>query len=172
MFSHIRGIECLRPIAVNVSQRQFGLHERVFIGPVHAQLGTVFFAVHEKSTAPSQENGKPHKPTPRVLSMLIHRQNGAVVQHVRLKPHGVTRVSHGPHEADKIIISPGSLYSSLIPNFLVGGLSSTILKSKAKVIMVVNLMNKAGQTDNFSANDYILELEKYLGKGIIKYAII
>ncbi|MFA6190449.1 MAG: uridine diphosphate-N-acetylglucosamine-binding protein YvcK [Candidatus Staskawiczbacteria bacterium] len=75
-------------------------------------------------------------------------------------------------EADKIIINPGDLYTSLIPNFLVNGLSKAIAKSKAKVIYVVNLMTEPGQTDNFSSTDYIATLEKYVGKGIIKYAIL
>jgi len=74
-------------------------------------------------------------------------------------------------EADKIIINPGDLYCSSIPNFLVKGLPEAIAKSKAKVIYIVNLMTKAGQTDNFTVNDYISTLEKYLGKGIIKYVI-
>ena len=74
-------------------------------------------------------------------------------------------------EADKIIINPGDIYSSLIPNFLVKGLSEAISKSKAKVICVANLMTKPGQTDNFTLEKYILTLEKYLGKGIIKYVI-
>jgi len=73
--------------------------------------------------------------------------------------------------ADKIVINPGDLYSSLIPNFLVEGLSQAIAKSKAKVIYIANLMTKAGQTDNFTLNDYIVALEKYLGKGIIKYVV-
>lgn len=74
-------------------------------------------------------------------------------------------------EADKIVINPGSLYSSLIPDFLVKGLSSAIAKSKAKVIYVTNLMNKIGQTDGFTIENYISVMEKYLGKGVIKYAI-
>ncbi len=74
-------------------------------------------------------------------------------------------------KADKIVINPGDLYSSLIPNFLVRGLREEIAKSKAKVIFVVNLMTKPGQTDNFSLGEYINSVEKYLGKGIIKYVI-
>lgn len=75
-------------------------------------------------------------------------------------------------QADKIVICPGDLYASLIPNFLVEGLSETIKKSKAKVIAVINLVNKPGQTTGFSASDYIAEIEKYLGEKIIKYAIL
>ena len=74
-------------------------------------------------------------------------------------------------EADKIIINPGDLYSSLIPNFLVKGFSGAIAKSKAKVIYVANLMTKPGQTDNFTLNEYLTTLEKYLGRKIIKYVI-
>jgi len=74
-------------------------------------------------------------------------------------------------EADKIIINPGDLYTSLIPNFLVKGLPEAIARSKAKVIYVVNLMTKPGQTDNFTLSDYISHIEKYLGKGVIEYVI-
>jgi len=74
-------------------------------------------------------------------------------------------------KADKIIINPGDLYSSLIPNFLVKGLPQAIANSKAKVICVVNLMTKPGQTDGFDLKDYISHIEKYLGKGVIKYVI-
>ncbi|MFH1254874.1 MAG: gluconeogenesis factor YvcK family protein [bacterium] len=74
-------------------------------------------------------------------------------------------------QADKIIINPGDLYTSLIPNFLVKGLSEAVKKSKAKVIYVSNLMTKPGQTDGFSAVDYVNALEKYSGEGTIDYVI-
>ena len=74
-------------------------------------------------------------------------------------------------QADKIIINPGDLYSSLIPNFLVKGLSRAIKTAKAKVIYVSNLMTKQGQTDGFTLVDYVKTLEKYLGQGAIDYVI-
>jgi uncharacterized cofD-like protein len=73
--------------------------------------------------------------------------------------------------ADKIIINPGDLYSSVIPNFLVHGLKEAIKKSKAKVICVGNLMSKPGQTDGFTLIDYVMAIEKYLGKNIIDFVI-
>lgn len=73
--------------------------------------------------------------------------------------------------ADKIIICPGDLYSSLIPNFLVKGLSEAITEAKAKVIYVSNLITKPGQTDGLSSIDYVEILEKYLGRGAIDYVI-
>ena len=74
-------------------------------------------------------------------------------------------------QADKIIINPGDLYSSLIPNFLVKGLNQAIKTAKAKVIYISNLMTKQGQTDGFTLVDYVKTLEKYLGRGAIDYVI-
>ena len=70
-------------------------------------------------------------------------------------------------QADKIVICPGDLYSSIIPNFLIKGLPKVLAKTKAKIIYIGNLMTKPGQTDGFTLVDYIKTLEKYLGRGTI-----
>ena len=74
-------------------------------------------------------------------------------------------------KTDKIVISPGNFHSTLIPNFLVSGLPEAVKESKAKVICVVNLMARVKQNDSFNLNDYVSNLEKYLGKGVIEYVI-
>lgn len=75
-------------------------------------------------------------------------------------------------KADYIIIGPGDLYTSLLPNFLVDGVSESAEKSGAKKIFVVNLMTKRGQTDGFKAGDYIKELKAY-SKGLnLDYILI
>ncbi|MCX6722399.1 MAG: YvcK family protein [Candidatus Staskawiczbacteria bacterium] len=103
----------------------------------------------------------------------LYKGGGENIKKIYLKPKAELnpRIFKAIAEADKIVISPGDLYTSLIPNFLVNGLSETISKSKAKVIYVVNLMTELGQTNGFSSIDYISGLEKYVGKGIIKHAI-
>lgn len=68
--------------------------------------------------------------------------------------------------ADYIIIGPGDLYTSLIPNLIVRDVSSAIKKSKAKIINIMNLMTKRGQTTNYKASDHIADLEKYLRRKI------
>ncbi|MDP2709442.1 MAG: YvcK family protein [bacterium] len=73
--------------------------------------------------------------------------------------------------ADKIIINPGDLYSSVIPNFLVKGLAEIMRKSRAKIIYVGNLMTKPGQTDGFTLADYVKRIETYIGRGLIGYVI-
>jgi len=72
-------------------------------------------------------------------------------------------------KADFIVIGPGDLYGSIIPNLLVNGLSEAVRKSKAKVILNCNLTNKKGQTDNFSLEDYVSKIEEYIGKNRIDF---
>jgi|SRR3989344_651945 len=74
-------------------------------------------------------------------------------------------------QADIIIIGPGDLYTSLIPNLLVLGVPEAIKKSKAKKVYVCNLMTKFGETDGFKAEDFTQEIEKYLGKNVLNYAV-
>lgn len=75
-------------------------------------------------------------------------------------------------QADFIVIGPGDLYTSIIPNLLVTGVSTAIKESKAKKIFVLNLMTKYGQTSGYTAQKHIEVLEKYLGKGVITYALV
>jgi uncharacterized cofD-like protein len=58
-------------------------------------------------------------------------------------------------EADIIILGPGSLYTSVIPNLLISGISDKIAKSKAPKIYVCNIMTQAGETDNYTAFDHL-----------------
>lgn len=73
--------------------------------------------------------------------------------------------------ADLIVIGPGDLYTSIIPNFLVPGVKEEIKRSKAKKVFICNLMTKEGETDGFSAEDFLNVLEKYLGENILDFAI-
>ena len=75
-------------------------------------------------------------------------------------------------EADLIILGPGDLYTSIICNLVVGNIATNIKRSKASKVFVVNLMTKFGQTNNFTAQNHINELEKYLGMGSINTALI
>jgi len=64
--------------------------------------------------------------------------------------------------ADKIVFSQGDLYTSVLPHLLVGGVREAILKSKAKLIFVLNLMTKPGETDNYKASDFLKAFLFYL----------
>lgn len=75
------------------------------------------------------------------------------------------------NDADLIVIGPGDLYTSIIPNLLVDGISEAIKKSEAKKVYVCNLMTKNGETDNFKVSDFINKIEDYLGGGIIDFVL-
>jgi uncharacterized cofD-like protein len=72
-------------------------------------------------------------------------------------------------EADLIIIGPGNHYCSIIPNFLVQGISKAIRKSKAKVVYNCNLVNKKGHTENFTLDNYIDSINSYIGSERIDF---
>ena len=66
-------------------------------------------------------------------------------------------------DSDMIVIGPGDLYTSIIPNLLVGGIGKAICASKAKKVFVLPLATKAGETDGFGVGEFISEVEKYAG---------
>lgn len=87
------------------------------------------------------------------------------------EPHVIPEVLTSIKEADLIILSMGSLYTSLLPHLICKDVSKAIKKSKARVLYVCNAMTQPGETDNFGVSDHLQVLEKYLGKGIIDAVI-
>lgn len=67
-------------------------------------------------------------------------------------------------ESDYIIIGPGDLYTSIIPVLLVKNIREALQKTNAKIIFIVNLMTKAGQTTNYTAKDFVKDITTYLGR--------
>lgn len=65
--------------------------------------------------------------------------------------------------ADLIVLGPGDLYTSVIPNLLVEGVAEGIRSSRARRVYVCNVMTKHGETDGFTASDFIREILRYLG---------
>jgi len=103
----------------------------------------------------------------------IDEANLANLKQLKLRPRAIANPEaiRAIKQADKIVINPGNFYESILPNFLVSGISRSIKKSRAKKIFVCNLMTKAGHTDNFSVVDYLEVLEIYLGGNVIDYVI-
>jgi len=76
------------------------------------------------------------------------------------------------NEAEKIIISSGDLYTSILPHLLVDGIKEAIAKSQAKVFYVLNLLTKPGETDSYKASDFVKSLIFYLDTpGRLNYII-
>jgi uncharacterized cofD-like protein len=74
--------------------------------------------------------------------------------------------------ADLLVIGPGGLHTSLIPNLLVEGVCEAICRSDARKIFVVNLMNRKGQTTGFKTSRYVEELSRFLGKDVFDHILL
>ena len=74
--------------------------------------------------------------------------------------------------ADLIVMGPGDLYTSVIPNLLVDGMKEALASTKGKTIIVCNLMTKWGETHGFSASDMVRELLRYSGLPRFDVAIV
>ena len=98
------------------------------------------------------------------------------IQKVFLKPNASVypKAKEAILKADLIILGPGDLYTSIIPNLLVRGVNQAIKNSRAKLVYVCNLMTKHGETDHFAAVDFVNEIKNYLGpaKGKLGYVLI
>lgn len=87
------------------------------------------------------------------------------------KPTAYRQVLKAFEEADIIVLGPGSLYTSIVPNLLVDGVSQAIGQSKAKVVYVSNIMTQPGETDHFTLQDHVQVVEEYLGEGVIDHIV-
>lgn len=87
------------------------------------------------------------------------------IERVYLEPKAAIHASTAAAlaEADAIVIGPGDLYTSIVPNLLVEGVAEAIRKSRAKRVYVCNLMTKPGESDGFKASDFISTIQTYLG---------
>lgn len=74
-------------------------------------------------------------------------------------------------KADLVIIGPGDLYTSILPNLLVSGVAEALQKCNGHIVYVLNLMTKFGQTYNFKATDHVRVLEETIGTSL-NYIIV
>jgi uncharacterized cofD-like protein len=75
-------------------------------------------------------------------------------------------------DADAVILGPGSLYTSIVPNLLVRGVGAALADSKAVKILVSNIMTEQGETDDFTAFDHLQTIMSYVEAPIIDYVIV
>ena len=93
-------------------------------------------------------------------------QQGRVIQRVYLQPDGVRAYPEALRailDADLIVIGPGSLYTSILPNLLIGEIVKAIETSGAPKVYVCNTATQPGETENFSVEDHIEVIHRYVG---------
>ncbi len=67
-------------------------------------------------------------------------------------------------DSDYVIIGPGDIYTSIVPVLVVDGIKSAIQNSKAKIVFIMNLVTKTGQTTRYDAQDFVADITRYLGR--------
>src|SRR5437763_12747028 len=75
---------------------------------------------------------------------------------------GCAQAIRAIRRADTIIIGPGDLYTSLIPNLLVADIARAVRESDAEKVYICNLMTKHGETDGYNVSDLVIEIHSYL----------
>ena len=75
-------------------------------------------------------------------------------------------------DADLIVLGPGSLFTSVLPNLMVRGVREALRQSRARVAYVCNVANQPGETDAFSVEDHIAAVVDHLGPGLLDVAIV
>lgn len=75
-------------------------------------------------------------------------------------------------KADIIVLGPGSVFTSIIPNLLVRGVPEALKRSKAKKVYVCNVMTQPGETDGFSASDHVRAIEMHARMKIFSHVLV
>jgi len=97
------------------------------------------------------------------------------VRRIRLQPvncRPTAEAIEAIRKADAIVLGPGSLYTSIMPNLLVGRMYQEIIASKAIKIYVCNVMTQKGETDDLKASDHLRAIIEHTGPGIVDYCIV
>lgn len=94
------------------------------------------------------------------------KTTGRRIVKLRVEPPAkiYTEAERKIREADLILIGPGDLYTSLLPNLLVDGAAEAITQCRGRIVFAVNLMTRLGQTQGYTAQTHLDELKKYLGQ--------
>ncbi len=75
-------------------------------------------------------------------------------------------------KADLILLGPGSLYTSILPNLLIPGIRQALVKTRARVVLLLNLMTQPGETDGMMGTDHLRALVRQAGEGIIDAVLV
>ncbi len=115
----------------------------------------------EDGTIVSGESSIPHAHAP-IHSVFVTPENA------RPLPEAMTAIE----EADLIVISPGSLYTSILPNIIIPHIKEAIHRSHAHVAYVCNVMTQAGETTGYTASDHIQAIFDHIGYHTVQSIIV
>jgi uncharacterized cofD-like protein len=104
----------------------------------------------------------------------IPKQN-APISHVFLKPDGAQvnpEAAQAILNAELVIVGPGSLYTSILPNLLVEGMVEAIKASPALKVYICNLAAQPGETDGYGVDDYLRVIREHVGANLFDFVLV
>ncbi|RMG73098.1 MAG: uridine diphosphate-N-acetylglucosamine-binding protein YvcK [Chloroflexi bacterium] len=96
---------------------------------------------------------------------------GGKIEQIALNPPDVSAFEESVLailDADLVVIGPGSLYTSILPNLMVEGISEALKATRALKVYVCNVATQPGETDNYNVADHVLALERHIGRGVFQ----
>jgi len=88
------------------------------------------------------------------------------------KPQASRRVVNTILESDMIVLGPGSLFTSILPNIVIEEIGQALLETKAEVAYVCNIMTQRGETEHFTDSDHVEVLHRHLGRPFIDTVLV
>lgn len=88
------------------------------------------------------------------------------------KPKAVLAVLAAIMQADAVVLGPGSLFTSILPNLMISDLGEAVRETQAEVIYICNIMTQRGETDHFSDADHVRVINEHLGGHYINTALV
>jgi len=159
---HSLGNLLLAGLADTFGDFQAGVEQ---VGKVFALRGSVYPSTLEQVVLVADlENGS------RVRGETAVRVTDGKIRRVCLDPadcHPVPEALAALEEADLVVLGPGSLYTSVLPNLLVTGLSEKIREIKAPCVYVCNIMTEPGETDGYRVIDHVQAILDHCGAGFV-----
>lgn len=183
------------PLMEKLFQHRFGGHGdlaghnfgNLFIAAMTEVLGDVEQALNASSKVLAVR-GKVLPSSTETIRLSAEMDDGSIVEgesniplankavkRVFIRPEHVTPVEgalKAIREADIVILGPGSLYTSVLPNLLVDGVADALRKTQAAKIYICNVMTQPGETDGYSASRHVKAIIDHVGPGIVDYVVI
>ncbi len=131
--------------------------------------GTIYPVTTDQATLVAELTDGSHVYGERAIDMPRGHQREKI-KNVFLVPHHADQIQVFPpvvkaiETSDYIILGPGDLFTSIIPNLIVPGVKEALLKTDARIVYITNIMTKYGETHTFKCTDFVKHLESFTQK--------
>ena len=105
----------------------------------------------------------------------LNRKNGGKIKRVYTSPKLILPLKESIDsimDADIVLLGPGSLYTSIIPNLLVTDISQALKETKAEVVYILNIMTQPGETNGYSVTDHVAAIIDHANSNIIDKIVV